>query len=404
MRAQYVAPSEGVFRIINVEYGSALAENHVNNTIYSTQVGGNTSFDQLWILKQSGANYTLQNAYTCRYIQTGNNVNEQPYWTDVTAKAFNIVANSAKGDDAYNIWDPTLGSKGLHAKGMGERVVRWGRENDKAASEWKFVSVEVDEDALKQAQAEYAAYEAKVKAFEEEYAYLSGNVEKFETTLAKYFEDAACTVLKPAYSTLGDEALRNAMAADALPATLVDMAIKVKNGDWSEANEVSDKKGWDSDYAKKFRVQLIEPYSIAGEITSWFGHNAHTNMDNPTGLYTNNCQVAYIMVEGEIKEGAELWACWINGHSKMPNYNNGYSNGVRLKEGLNLVPFSTSDGNTLYINYLVHTYNPSTKTFTRKLGDYDDLKVHIEGGYINGYYNTCWRPRMVMLRMLARSS
>ena len=388
MRAQYVAPSEGVFRIINVEYSSALAENHVSNTIYSTQVGGNTSFDQLWILKQSGANYTLQNAYTCRYIQTGNNVNEQPYWTDVAAKAFNIVANSAKGDDAYNIWDPTLGSLGLHAKGMGERVVRWGRENDKAASEWKFVSVEVDEDALKQAQAEYAAYEAKVKAFEEEYAYLSGNVEKFETTLAKYFEDAACTVLKPAYSTLGDEALRNAMAADALPATLVDMAIKVKNGDWSEANEVSDKKGWDSDYAKKFRVQLIEPYSIAGEITSWFGHNAHTNMDNPTGLYTNNCQVAYIMVEGEIKEGAELWACWINGHSKMPNYNNGYSNGVRLKEGLNLVPFSTSDGNTLYINYLVHTYNPSTKTFTRKLGDYDDLKVHIEGGYINGYYNT----------------
>ena len=388
MCAQYVAPSEGVFRIINVEYGSALAENHVSNTIYSTQVGGNTSFDQLWILKQSGANYTLQNAYTCRYIQTGNNVNEQPYWTDVTAKAFNIVANSAKGDDAYNIWDPTLGSSGLHAKGMGERVVRWGRENDKAASEWKFVSVEVDEDALKQAQAEYAAYEAKVKAFEEEYAYLSGNVEKFETTLAKYFEDAACTVLKPAYSTLGDEALRSAMAADALPAALVDMAVKVKNGDWSEANEMSDKKGWDSDYAKKFRVQLIEPYSVAGEITSWFGHNAHTNMDNPTGLYTNNCQVAYIMVEGEIKEGAELWACWINGHSKMPNYNNGYSNGVRLKEGLNLVPFSTSDGNTLYINYLVHTYNPSTKTFTRKLGDYDDLKVHIEGGYINGYYNT----------------
>ena len=233
-------------------------------------------------------------------------MNEQPYWTDVAAKAFNIVANSAKGDDAYNIWDPTLGSKGLHAKGMGERVVRWGRENDKAASEWKFVSVEVDEDALKQAQAEYAAYEAKVKAFEEEYAYLSGNVEKFETTLAKYFEDAACTVLKPAYSTLGDEALRNAMAADALPATLVDMAIKVKNGDWSEANEVSDKKGWDSDYAKKFRVQLIEPYSIAGEITSWFGHNAHTNMDNPTGLYTNNCQVAYIMVEGEIAVVEEL--------------------------------------------------------------------------------------------------
>lgn len=387
LRAQYVAPSEGVFRIINVEYGSALAENHVNNTIYSTQVGKNTDFDQLWILQKSGTNYTLQNAYTCKYIQTGNNVNEQPYWTGVTPAGFNIVANSAKGADAYNIWDPTLGSVGLHAKGVGERVVRWGRENDKAASEWKFVKVEVDEEAMKLAQAEYAAYEAKVKAFEEEYAYLSGNVENFENALAKYFEDVACTTLKPAYSAFGDEELRQAMVADALPAVLVDMAVKVKNGDWSEPNGNPSKKGWDSDYAKKFRVQLVEPYSIAGEITSWFGHNAHTNMDNPTGLYTDNCQVAYIMVEGEIKEGAELWACWLNGHTKMPNYNNGYSNGVRLKEGLNLVPFATSEGNALYINYLVHTYNPTAHAFPYKLGDFDDLKVHIEGGYINSYYN-----------------
>lgn len=383
LRAQYVEPSEGMFRIINVEYNSALAENYMNNTILSSQVS-NSDFKQLWILKKSGELYTLQNAYTCKYIQTGNDVQEQPYWTDADPKGFKIVANPNKGDDAYNIWDPALGSRGLHAKGVGERVVRWGREDDKAASEWKFVSVEVPEDELKKAQAEYAAYEAKVKAFEEEYAYLSANVKAFENTLTKYFEDAACTVLKPEYANMEDEALRSAMTADALPTTLMDMALKVKNDNWAEANEKADKKAWDSEYAKKFRVQLIEPHSIAGEITSWFGYNAHTNMDNPTGLYANNCQVAFIMVDGEIKEGAELWANWITGHSKMPNYNNGYSNGVRLKSGLNIVPFS-ADGSAIYINYLVHTYQGGK--FSHKLSEYDDLKVHIEGGFVNSYYN-----------------
>lgn len=385
LRAQYVAPAEGLFRIVNVEYGSALTENYVSNSLLTTQVGGNADFDQLWFLKGAEGSYTIQNAYTRKYIQTGNNVNEQPYWTGAAPKNFNIVANSNKGANAYNIWDPTLGSQGLHSKGVGERVVRWGTENDKAASEWRFVKVEVSEDALKEAQAEYAAYEAKVNAFEEEYAYLSSNVENFENALAKYFEDAACTVLKSAYATMSDEELRSAMTADALPAILADMAVKVKNGNWAEPNEKADKPAWDSPYGKKFRVQLIEPHSIAGEITSWLGYNAHTNMDNPTGLYANNFQVVYIMVEGEIREGAELWATWLNGHTKMPNYNNGYSNGVRLQEGLNIVPVR-NDGSAIYINYLVHTYQGGR--FTHKLSEHDNLKVHIEGGYINSYYNS----------------
>ena len=43
LRAQYVAPAEGLFRIVNVEYGSALTENYVSNSLLTTQVGGNAS-------------------------------------------------------------------------------------------------------------------------------------------------------------------------------------------------------------------------------------------------------------------------------------------------------------------------------------------------------------------------
>ena len=155
------------------------------------------------------------------------------------------------------------------------------------------------------------------------------NGAEYELALAKVFEDAACTVLKADYVAMEDETLRASLVAMGLPATLVEMALKVKNDTWGEANEKADKPAWASEYAKKFRVQLIEPYSIAGEITSWFGYNAHTNMDNPTGLYANKREVLYIMVEGEIKEGSELWATWLVGHTKMPNYNNGYYNGMR---------------------------------------------------------------------------
>lgn len=375
MRAQYVAPSEGVFRIVNVEYGAAMTENFVSGKLHCAAVGDADDYEQMWVLKSKANYYTIQNVFTGAYIQTGNAGTEVPYWTGKDAKSFNIVENTTWG--GYNIWDTGLGyGQGLHSKGPEGNIVRWTSEANKAASEWRFVSVDITEEEIAKAR----------KAFEE-FANARNNESAFQAALETVFEDDACTVLKAEYAAMDDAALRTALSAKGLDATLVEMAVKVKNDSWGEPNEKADKPAWDSQYGKKFRVQLIEPYSVAGEVTAWFGHNAHTNMDNPTGLYMNKCQVAYVMVEGEIKEGAELWACWINGHSKMPNYNNGYSNGVRLHTGLNVVPFG-SDGSALYINYLVHTYNTASKTFTRKLGDYDDLKVHIEGGYINGYYNT----------------
>lgn len=375
MRAQYVAPSEGVFRIVNVEYGAAMTENFVSGKLHCAAVGDADDYEQMWVLKSKANYYTIQNVFTGAYIQTGNAGTEVPYWTGKDGKSFNIVENTTWG--GYNIWDTGLGyGQGLHSKGAEGNIVRWTSEANKAASEWRFVSVDITEEEIAKAR----------KAFEE-FANARNNESAFQAALETVFEDDACTVLKAEYAAMDDAALRTALSAKGLDATLVEMAVKVKNDNWGEPNEKADKPAWDSQYGKKFRVQLIEPYSVAGEVTAWFGHNAHTNMDNPTGLYMNKCQVAYVMVEGEIKEGAELWACWINGHSKMPNYNNGYSNGVRLHTGLNVVPFG-SDGSALYINYLVHTYNTASKTFTRKLGDYDDLKVHVEGGYINGYYNT----------------
>ena len=368
--AQYVAPSEGVFRIINVGYNAALMEDFLSHNLYCTStIGDNDDYEQLWVLETSGSGYSLQNLFTGAYIQTGNSGTEVNYWTGATAKTFKIAETDV--ENVYNIWDTGLGAgQGLHSKGANGNVVRW---IDCNPSRWKFVKVDLTEEEIAAARAEYDRLTGGSK------------IEEYQALLDEVFADKACTVLSEAYAAKSVEGIETALTGK-LPAELVAMAVKVKTGEWAEDNEKADKPGWDSDYAKKFRVQLVEPHSIAGEITEWIGQQGHTNMDNPTGIYANTREVLYVMVEGEVKEGAELWATWLVGHTKMTNYNNGYPNGIRLHSGLNMVPLG-SDGSTLYINYLVHTYDKENKKFTNKLSNYDDLKIHIEGGYINGYYN-----------------
>ena len=49
-----------------------------------------------------------------------------------------------------------------------------------------------------------------------------------------------------------------------------------------------------------------------------------------------------------------------------------------LKEGLNIIPFNGDSINT-FVCYTVETFKNRQKT-GRKLSEYKDLKIHIEGG------------------------
>lgn len=362
--AQFVAPSEGVFRIINVGYNAALMENFLTHKLFCTAIGDNDDYEQLWILKKEGSGYSLQNVLTGAYIQTGNTGTEVNYWTGAAAKQFNIVAVGSDG--AYNIWDSTLGEQGLHSKGANGNVVRW---IDCDPSRWNFVKVELTD--------------ADIAAARDEYARLTGGdkLEGYQAVLDEVFADKACTILSEAYAAKTAEEIETALEG-LIPAGLIAMAVKIKKGEWAEANEDANKPGWDADYAKKFRVQMIEPHSVAGEITEWLGINAHSNMDNPTGIYANKKDAVYVLVEGKIKEGSELWFNTLTGH----NIDGNHARGIQLHEGLNVVP-TMEDGSAIYLDYIVHTYNKDTQTFPHKLSEYSKLKVHIVGGYINSYYN-----------------
>lgn len=215
---------------------------------------------------------------------------------------------------------------------------------------------------------------------------VSNDVATYQTALDNLFLDAACTTLKKSFA---DE---SALTADAdyltLPEELRNMVKKVYSGTWTENNYDGNKSAWDSEYAKKYRVQLYEPYNDKMSAATALGLNWHTNMNNPTGIFANNGNTLYVMVEGTIKEGAALYIESYTGHGKLVD---NYKSGQQLQSGLNIIE-CTADGSNYCINYIVETFDTSdgkrgNKAKARRLSAYNDLKIHIEGGYINGYYN-----------------
>lgn len=335
---------------------------------------------QYWLLETHPGNastWTLRNLGNGKYLQrAGRSV----FWGFVDA-AFDATPLYYLTQDGYctfssanNVNDGAC----MHYASSQGGIVGWDFSAD--ATQWTMTEISsVTADDLT---ANWKALDEFNKAYDDDMA------NDYASALDALFADAACTTLESTYASMSVSAIQEDANYKALPAALQELVLKVRNGVWTEANFVDGKAEWESDQAKKFRVQLYEPHSIAGDITGWLGINAHNNMDNPTGIFADCRDVVYVMVEGTIKEGASLYLYGLRGHGQMGSYNDG--NAVQLHEGLNVVPY-ISDGNALWINYVVDTYNGNGSTdeerFQYKLSSYGPLKINIAGGHINGYYN-----------------
>ena len=358
-----------VYRFVNKADTNIAMEASSTTDIYGT--AKSNRYSHLWLAETHPNN---SGAWSLRSLGNGLYVTPKgtsTMWTFSSKPSSNTVLychNTGGNYYTFNSANNSSSNTCMHyATSQGGAIVGWNTGTD--ATHWTLEEVTIDEAELQANWDELNAFNA---ALNDEF------IAKCETALGNLFTDKACTALKKNFASIA------AMEADAdykaLPAELQAMARKVYTGDWSEDNLDSSKPGWDSEHAKRFRIQNIEPYSIAGEITAWLGMNAHINMDNPLGITGNYRQHVYVIVEGEIKSGAELYLGSLTGHGLLATY----ENGIRLHEGLNVIPFH-ANGNTLYINYVVHTYQNGQ--FVNPLDGYSDLKVHIAGGNVNGYYN-----------------
>ena len=204
----------------------------------------------------------------------------------------------------------------------------------------------------------------------------------YEKSLYKIFTDKACTILNDKYSKMEDSALENDAEYKKLPSVLRNTIKKIRKGNWEEANANSSKPGWDNENALKFRVQMYEPYSDPHQAGIAIKIQPHSVLNNPTGLYASKGDTIYVMVDNEIKAGSEIY------FSSYQGFNRPVGNaqlGTKLKQGLNIITCN-QDSTSYFVCYNVETFKNGKKT-ERRLSQYEDVKIHIEGGSINGYYN-----------------
>ena len=362
--AQTTLEAGKVYNFKNVEYGKSMASVGTEKTaIADTDL---TDYTQLWYVGEGSVDgtYTLRSLGNGLYLQ-GNGAGSKWPFVEQASNLYHATAGDGFSMTASSEKNPASGYW-MHYGAGNYCVVGW--DANSTASQWLATEVNISESDL--------------QANWDEVEFLNGALEKvavYQTYLDNLFFDKSCTTPKKLLSSVSD--IENDIDYRALPAGLQAMVKKVYLGEWSEKNIISEKLSWSSEHAKRFRVQLYEPYSYGERTNSMLGIYAHSNMNNPTGLVANQRNLLYVMVEGEIKEGARLYLQSLVGDGRI-----GDIGGVELTEGLNIIPY-WSDGNQLFIQYVVNTYENGAKT-GHKLSQYEPLKIHIQGGCINGCFDT----------------
>ncbi|MBR4967049.1 MAG: M60 family metallopeptidase [Bacteroidaceae bacterium] len=179
----------------------------------------------------------------------------------------------------------------------------------------------------------------------------------------KFFNDDICTELAMPYSAMTDEQLRNQMSD--IAKELVDVAIKIKNDAWEKRE-------------KEFRIAKFKPHTNPMIWEDYMNVYTYSLMPVPTGI-TGNYEYVMIFVGNDVPEGVTLSVSKVAG-----NDGHGFSYNT-LKQGLNVVQMpGDEEARMLFLEYYVDTDTTST---SKRLADYPEITLHIEGGHVNGYFD-----------------
>lgn len=377
LSAYAVAPEAGkVYRIVNKGYADLVMTAASPNGDVVCSERNNNKDSQLWLAEEGATSGTLtfRNLGVGTYIRSSN-ARSAKWGMTIGCEGKNTHMKVTAASGAYII--AAVNNADTHGYAHCDaqhNVVGW--INDAPATRWDFTAVEVSD----------ADIAAKLAAAEE----LLGdqkNAGKYQELLSKIFTDKACTILNATFSAMTENQVKENADFKALPATLQSAVLKIKSGNWAEENTENPDLSWDSEHAKKYRVQMIEPFSPGAEAAELCGIQCYTNMNNPTGIVTDDGSMLYVMVEGLPDEGCTMY---INGATGYGMWND-YTSGVELHNGLNIVPGS-ADLAHHFIYYTVNTVTGYQADGRRhpteyKVTEFPDVKVHIEGGKLNGFFN-----------------
>lgn len=185
-----------------------------------------------------------------------------------------------------------------------------------------------------------------------------------KTLCGNYFEDVACTQLKPEYQAMSDEELTAALTEVKMPELMISTALKVKNASWAK-------------YEQDFRIHSYKAYSDATYWNNKMMSSGGSYMGNPTGIYAKeDGEELFVFVDSDIPSDATLYFAGCVENELIYNA----QTGTRLVKGLNVI-----EGVKDALYYIVYTAD--TKSMKKTLDQWPDMKIHIEGGVVNGYYD-----------------
>ena len=200
-----------------------------------------------------------------------------------------------------------------------------------------------------------------------------------KTLCTTYFEDAACTQLKAEYQAMSDEEITASVKSEVQrlsgetwdEATFDDQfalfnatVLKVKNGTWAN-------------YEQEFRIHSYKAYSDAAYWNEKLWIRSASYMGNPTGIYAkNNGDQLYVFVDDDVPSGATLYFAGLG----MDHMFTSGKVGQKLVKGLNII-----EGEADKLYYILYTAD--TKSMTKRLSEWPEMKIHIEGGIVDGYYD-----------------
>ncbi len=390
-KAQLTALEQGkVYRFTNVGQSSyALAATTLAGANGETATSTSTAADypQLWYVSEvkdngSGVNtYRLRNLGNGLYLQgKGASTRWQLVDATTTDNTYLYLQTVGTTHNTLSVDNTTSGAKLMHLDGS-RNVVGWS--SDKASTQWDIAQVPINEATIEN---NWTALETVL--------FTDSQISAFQTALDAIFTDRACTTLRSGYASMTEATLTSDDKYRALPTTLQAMVLKIwkeQTGNatlkeaWTESNYDSSKPAWDGDYAKRFRIQNYEVYTERNCTNSGLGINVHTNLNNPTGIFGNYRQPLFVMVDQEVPANASLYLGSYVGHGQGGNYNDG----VELHQGLNVIPY-WGDKTWTCVYYTAKTlksWDGKTNKADFDLTDFPDMKIHIEGGNINGFYN-----------------
>ena len=209
------AISTGYYRIVSYN-GKYMTENISDHSLVCSDLASG-NYAQVWYLTVSNNSIKFKNALTDKYIQ-GQGTFSSQYVTGSTQQSFTVAETSG----VYTFMYDSYYQGGLHCANE-NIVVEWYISDDK--SKWTVQSVTIDNSALNAQKAALTTAST--------------------SQLTTFFTSTACTALNSTYTGYSDEALRSAMSA--LPTSVQDMAVKVKNNSWATYS------GWDKT-EKTFRI------------------------------------------------------------------------------------------------------------------------------------------------------